>query len=185
MVSTLFISPQIMLIKLVRLHFSVNAFSPSSGILTLATRLLQHLNLSSPTMVFLKMEHLTPLFIGSCQLGKSKKLPFSALTTISTKPLQLVCTDVWGPAPIPSISGFRYYVLFVDDFSRYSWLYPLSNKSDVYDVFISFKTKVENLLEHRIKILRSDGGGVSSPVLSLRNSSQSMASPIRYLALTH
>ena len=159
MASTLFISPQIMLIKLVRLHFSVNAFPPPSGILTLATRFLQHVNLSSPTLVFLKMEHLTPLFVAPVNLARARSFPSLHRPPSPPKPLQLVRTDVWGPAPIPSISGFRYYVLFVDDFSRYSWLYPLYNKSDVYDVFISFKTKVENLLEHKIKILRSDGGG--------------------------
>lgn len=92
----------------------------------------------------------------SCQLGKSKKLPFSPSTSVTVRPLKLIHCDVWGPAPISSMSGFRFYVIFIDDFSRYCWIYPLYHKSDV---FVSFKAKVENLLENKIKILRSDGGG--------------------------
>lgn len=95
----------------------------------------------------------------SCQQGKSKKLPFPTSTSRASRPLERVHSDVWGPSPISSISGFRFYVLFVDDFSRYCWLYPLCSKSEVYNVFISFKAQVENLLDNKIKILRSDGGG--------------------------
>lgn len=95
----------------------------------------------------------------SCQQGKSKKLPFPTPTSRASRPLELAHSDVWGLSPISSISGFRFYVLFVDDFSRYCSLYPLCNKSEVYIVFISFKAQVENLLDNKIKILRSDGGG--------------------------
>jgi transposase InsO family protein len=93
-----------------------------------------------------------------CQLAKSKQLPFPPSTRVSTAPLQLIHTDVWC-SPIVSLSGFRYYVLFIDDFSRYSWLYPLSLKSDVYNAFQKFKSLVENQFSTRIKQLQSDGGG--------------------------
>jgi transposase InsO family protein len=58
-----------------------------------------------------------------------------------------------------SLSGFRYYVIFIDDFSRYSWLYPLSKKSDVLVSFMKFKSLMENQFSARIKQLQSDGGG--------------------------
>ncbi|KAI5344539.1 hypothetical protein L3X38_012416 [Prunus dulcis] len=77
----------------------------------------------------------------------------------STKPLELVHSDVWGPSPIVSALGYKYYVLFLDDYTKYCWLYPLTYKSDVLATFKVFKAKLENLLNSRIKILRSDSGG--------------------------
>lgn len=91
----------------------------------------------------------------SCQLGKSKKLPFSSSSFLTTKPLEIIHSDVWGPAPIPSISGFNYYIIFIDDFSRYSWLFPLTHRSNAYDVFVKFTKLTE--LDQKIKICRSDG----------------------------
>jgi transposase InsO family protein len=93
-----------------------------------------------------------------CQLGKSKQLPFSASTRISTCPLDLIHTDVWS-CSIKYNSGCHYYVLFIDDFSRFSWLYPLHHKSEVFVVFNKFKTLVENQFFTKIKQLQSDGGG--------------------------
>lgn len=97
-------------------------------------------------------------FCDSCQLGKSKRLPFSASNRLSTNPLALIHTDVWT-SPIPSISGCKYHIIFVDDFTRYTWLYPLHNKSDAYEIFVKFKTLVETQFCHKIQSLQSDGGG--------------------------
>lgn len=63
-----------------------------------------------------------------CQLGKSKRLPFSASHRQTLTPLSLIHTDIWT-SPITSISGYKYYVVFIDDYSRYTWLYPLKTKS--------------------------------------------------------
>ncbi|KAF7809814.1 Retrovirus-related Pol polyprotein from transposon TNT 1-94 [Senna tora] len=95
----------------------------------------------------------------ACCLGKSHALPFSSSLTQYTKPLELVHSDVWGPAPILSSTGYKYYVSFIDAYSRYTWLYLLKNKSDVLEAFIQFKTFVENQLNHKIKALQSDFGG--------------------------
>lgn len=76
----------------------------------------------------------------SCHSIKSHALPFSCSATRSTSLLQLVHTNLWGPSPVLSISGFRYYVSFVDNYSRYTWLYPLKYKSDLFGVFLIFKS---------------------------------------------
>jgi hypothetical protein len=94
----------------------------------------------------------------SCQLGKSKRLPFSSSNRCTSTPLHLIHTDIWT-SPVASISGYKYYIIFVDDFSRYSWLYPLYNKSDAYECFVKFKLLVENQFSTSIKQLQSDGGG--------------------------
>jgi hypothetical protein len=77
-----------------------------------------------------------------CQLGKSKQLPFSDSSRESTALLEIIHSDVWSTST-PSLSGCRYYVIFTDDFSHFCWMFPISNKSDVYSTFVKFKLLVE------------------------------------------
>ena len=56
----------------------------------------------------------------SCQLGKQPALPFNTSESISTDIFNLIHYDVWGPSSVSSIGGSRYFVVFVDDYSRYS-----------------------------------------------------------------
>jgi hypothetical protein len=70
----------------------------------------------------------------------------------------LIHSDLWT-SPVPSISGCKYHIIFVDDFTRYIWLYPLHNKSNTYATFVKFKTLVETQFNHKIQSLQSDGGG--------------------------
>jgi hypothetical protein len=58
----------------------------------------------------------------ACQLEKSHRLPFHLSPTISSHPLDLVFSDVWGPSPIASVNGNKYYVCFIDDISKFTWL---------------------------------------------------------------
>lgn len=53
---------------------------------------------------------------------------------------------------------FRYYVVFIDDFSRFTWLYPLRAKSDFYDVLVKFHAFECNQFSASIKKFQSDGG---------------------------
>jgi hypothetical protein len=63
-----------------------------------------------------------------CQQGKSHQLPFPKSVSVSQAPLELIHSDVWGPAPI-SIGRKSYYVSFVDDFSKHVWIYLIRHKS--------------------------------------------------------
>jgi transposase InsO family protein len=58
-----------------------------------------------------------------------------------------------------SISEYVYYVFFIDDYSRKTWVYLLKSKDEVFSKFKEFKVLIENLFERKIKILRSDNGG--------------------------
>ena len=97
-------------------------------------------------------------FCEPCQMAKTKQLPFFKSSRESSFPLQLVHSDVWQ-SPVVSLSGYRYFVSFIDDFSRFSWLFPLKLKSNVHSCFIQFKNMVENILSRSIKSFQSDGGG--------------------------
>jgi hypothetical protein len=61
----------------------------------------------------------------ACAVSKIHKLPFSLSACYASGPLDLICSDVWDPAPIPSNDGFPYYVLFFYHFSKYTWIYFL------------------------------------------------------------
>ena len=87
------------------------------------------------------------------------KLPFATVDHLSHKLFDIVHTDVWGPSPILSNLGFRYFVVFVDDHSRFSWIFPLKNKSDVFSTFINFENHVKLQFNCSIKAIHSDWGG--------------------------
>ena len=75
------------------------------------------------------------------------------------KKLDLFHTNVWGPAQVSSLSGSCYYVTFIDDSTRKTWIYYIRNKSNVFDTFNKWKALVENETGKRLKCLRSDNGG--------------------------
>ncbi|KAH9779268.1 retrovirus-related pol polyprotein from transposon RE1 [Citrus sinensis] len=87
------------------------------------------------------------------------KLHFPITETKTKNPLELLHTDLWGPSPTPSIQGYKYYVSFVDDFTRFTWIFPLKTKADTFQVFKIFKAQVEKQLDKPIKCLQSDWGG--------------------------
>jgi hypothetical protein len=74
-------------------------------------------------------------------------------------PLQLVHSDLCGSLSSPSFSGFKYFLNFIDDFSRGTWVYFLKLKSEVFDKFLSYKALVEKQFGHQIQRLRIDHGG--------------------------
>ena len=68
-------------------------------------------------------------------------------------------TDIYGPFPTAAWNGQQYFIMFIDDYSRYGYLYLIHEKSQSLDMFKSYKAEVENQLSKRIKDVRSDRGG--------------------------
>ncbi|KAI0507536.1 hypothetical protein KFK09_013662 [Dendrobium nobile] len=99
------------------------------------------------------------IFCKWCITAKHHKLPFHTITHRSSAPLELIHSDVWGPAPTSSHIGYLYYLIFVDDYTRFTWLFLLRHKSEVFHKFLVFQAKAENLLSRKIKQLRTNGGG--------------------------
>ncbi|PKU77029.1 Retrovirus-related Pol polyprotein from transposon TNT 1-94 [Dendrobium catenatum] len=92
-------------------------------------------------------------------MAKSHRLHFQRSVNNSSFPFELVHSDVWGPVQSISNYGFRYYVSFIDDYSKYTWIYPLLQKSDVFTKFLEFKKMVEVQFQTQIRKIRTDGGG--------------------------
>jgi hypothetical protein len=71
------------------------------------------------------------------QLGKHVRLPFDNSTTHTTRPFQLIHCDLWT-SPIPSVSGYKYYLIVLDDFTHYLWTFPLCVKSNTFPTLKNF-----------------------------------------------
>jgi hypothetical protein len=98
-------------------------------------------------------------FCENCLYGKKNQLRFLSGATRAEGILQLVHSDVFGPVSVPSLGKSMYYVSFIDDFSRKTWIYFLRKKYEVFDRFKEFKALVENQTEKIINVLRTDNGG--------------------------
>ena len=70
--------------------------------------------------------------------------------------LTLFISDVWGPSSVSSIGGSRYFVIFVDDYSRYSRIFNVKYRSELLQVYSNFAKMVETQFSKRIKIFQSD-----------------------------
>uniref|UniRef100_A0A7N2LKK1 Integrase catalytic domain-containing protein n=1 Tax=Quercus lobata TaxID=97700 RepID=A0A7N2LKK1_QUELO len=92
----------------------------------------------------------------SCQLGKQPALPFNNSEFISNSIFELIHFDIWGPSPVASIGGSRYFVVFIDDYSRYSWIFPMKSRSEILPICSNFAKMVETQFSKRIKTFRSD-----------------------------
>lgn len=105
-------------------------------------------NLKKPCMDF--CEH--------CMYGKAHRIQFQPSKHRSRGILDYVHTDVWGPASVTSKGGSRYFVTFVDDYSRYAWIYFLKHKNEEFDTFKKWKAMGENRTGKKLKTLRSNNG---------------------------
>ena len=74
--------------------------------------------------------------------------------------LELIHIHVFGNVTVPSLGGFRYYLSFINNFSRMTWIYFLKKKSKVFERLLEFKSLEENQTDRKIKVLRNDNGGV-------------------------
>ncbi|RVX10692.1 Retrovirus-related Pol polyprotein from transposon TNT 1-94 [Vitis vinifera] len=89
----------------------------------------------------------------------------------SKGPLELIHSDVFRPIKQASLSGMKYMVTFIDDFSKYVWVYFMKEKSETFSKFKEFKEMMEAEVDKRIRCLRTDNGE-SIPQMSFFTSSE-------------
>jgi len=94
----------------------------------------------------------------ACQQAKAHQLPYPKSVSQSSAPLELVFSDVWGQA-IESVGRKQYYVSFIDDYSKFTWIYLIKYKSEVFQKFHDFQNLVERLFDRKIKAVQTDWGG--------------------------
>lgn len=96
-----------------------------------------------------------------CLMSKQARKVFPSKSEFSASTvLELVHGDICGPFTPPTPAGNRYFLLLVDDCSRYMWIYLLKTKDEAFECFKRFKTLVESRVpESKVKVLRTDRGG--------------------------
>jgi hypothetical protein len=128
---------------------------------------LWHRRLGHPSFGYLR--HLLPSLFSrlqnvdfkcdTCIKAKSQRVSYPVSLNKTNTPFALIHSDVWGPSLIPTSSGHRWFVIFVDDCTRMTWLYQLKTKDEVFTIFQAFHAMVQTQFSSTIKVLSSDNGG--------------------------
>ena len=92
----------------------------------------------------------------ACHQAKQRKIPFFPSNTQTAHAFELLHIDIWGPCFVVSMLGFKYFLTIVNDFTRYTWLFPMHNKSEVKASIISFVAYAENHFSIKVKTIRTD-----------------------------
>jgi transposase InsO family protein len=97
-------------------------------------------------------------FCEHCTLGKQHRLHFNSGQHRTASILEYIHSDLWGPSSTTTQGGNKYFLSLIDDFSRKVWIYLLKQKSDTFEKFKNWKTLIENQMDKKIKVLRTDNG---------------------------
>ena len=142
--------------------FHLSSPSSSTVCASMDTPLLIHSHLGHPNIskfqiMVPRFSNLSSIECESCQLGKHTRVPFPRRLDQRTKShFELVHTDVWGPSQIESTLWFQYFVTFIDDYSRCTWLFLMKNRVELFSIFQKFHAEVRTQFNTSIRILRSD-----------------------------
>jgi hypothetical protein len=93
-----------------------------------------------------------------CQKGKQTKTRFKSKEYSTTRPLEIMHTDLVGPTTTKGLKGERYFMLLAGDYTRMTLVCFLKNKSGAFENFKIYKEMVENEMDSRIKCLRFENG---------------------------
>ena len=125
--------------------------------------MLWHHRLGHPNFLYLK-HLLRPLFKNKstvsfhcdiCQYAKHTRVPFSPKPYIPSIPFALIHSDIWGPSRITTMNGKRWFVTFIDDHTRTTWVYLLREKSETCQVFQNFNNMIQTQFQKKVCVLRT------------------------------
>ncbi|GAB2280939.1 hypothetical protein Dimus_039437 [Dionaea muscipula] len=128
----------------------------SSTVIDLHNR-LGHPSLSSLKRLCPEARAVSRLFCESCQFAKHHRVTYLPRSDPrASAPFEMVHSDIWGSCPVQSRAGFRYFVTFVNDYSRMTWLYLLRSRDELFSVFSAFYTEIHTQFSILIRMLRSN-----------------------------
>jgi hypothetical protein len=93
----------------------------------------------------------------ACQLGRHTRLPFSISSSRAEQAFDLIHCDLWT-SPVLSISGYKYYLVILDDYSHFLWTFPLRLKSDTLPTLTQFFAWVSTQFRRSVCTLQCDNG---------------------------
>ena len=126
--------------------------------------MLWHYRLGHPNFMYLS-KMFPSLFINKspntfsceiCQFAKHTRSCYSRLPYKSSKPFSFIHSDVWGPSRINTMNGQRWFVSFIDDHTRLTWVFLMKSKSEVSEIFKKFHSMIQTQFHTNIQILKTD-----------------------------
>ncbi|WKA11938.1 hypothetical protein VitviT2T_029385 [Vitis vinifera] len=139
-----------------------NSFSVSCQNNDSAIR-LWHYRLGHPNVMYLK--HLFPSLFNKnpqsfeceiCQLSKQVRSHFPIQPYKESSPFSMIHSDIWGPSRIKNVTGTRWFVSFIDDHTRLTWVFLMKEKSETSQIFKNFKNMIQTQFQSKIQILKFD-----------------------------
>uniref|UniRef100_A0A251VD12 Putative ribonuclease H-like domain-containing protein n=1 Tax=Helianthus annuus TaxID=4232 RepID=A0A251VD12_HELAN len=107
---------------------------------------------------FIDCNKTSRMFCNSCHIAKHKRLPFALSNSTTILPFDIVHCDLWT-SPIVSNTGYKYYMILIDDYTNFAWLFPLRFKSETVTKFLKFHTYIKTQFNLSIKSFQCDNGG--------------------------
>ena len=86
-------------------------------------------------------------------MGKMTKIPFSGMMERANDFLEIIHSDVCGPMSVEARGGYRYFLTFTDDLSKYGYIYLMKHKSEIVERFKEFQSEVKNHRDKKIRFL--------------------------------
>jgi len=93
-----------------------------------------------------------------CELAKSHRVSFLISMNKSPAPFMVIHFDVWGPANTPSLNGSRWFISFIDDHTRMTWICLMKSKSEVSSLFQQFHKMIATQYQSNIQVIRTNNG---------------------------
>ncbi|KAK2377577.1 putative mitochondrial protein [Trifolium repens] len=138
------------------LSLTSNTCSATDSSLTIHAQ-LGHPSLPKLQKLVPSLSKLSSLHCESCQLGKHTRNHFpDRVNKRASSPFALVHSDVWGPSRTMSTLESKYFVTFIDDFSRCTWIFLMKNRSELFPIFQKFYQEIKTQFGVSIRTLRSD-----------------------------
>jgi hypothetical protein len=119
-----------------------------------------HVSFDTMSKIFpeeMKKVNKDKLVCDACEYGKHTRTSYVSRGLRSTSPFVLIHSDVWT-SPVVSVSGMKYFVTFIDCYSRMTWIYLMKQKSEVLNCFRDFYAYIQNRFSTSIQIIRTDNG---------------------------
>lgn len=128
--------------------------------------LLWHQRLGHPNFAYLKKLmphlfsniHLCELKCDTCILAKQTRASYIPKGYESSSPFNLIHLDIWGPSRVASINGAKWFITFVDDHTRLTWVYLMKSKVEVGNIIRTLLTIIKTHFDTIVKVFRSDNG---------------------------
>ena len=127
--------------------------------------MLWHYRLGHPNFLYLKkmfpsIFNKSPNFFHCeiCEMSKHTRNTYPVQSYKPSHPFSLIHSDVWGPSRVNTKTGSRWFVTFIDDHTRVTWVFLMKEKSEVGKIFENFHDMVQTQFQTSIQVLRTDNG---------------------------